>query len=109
MDPNQTQPTNQPTPTPAAQPATPATPNVTPDSASGSKMMWIVLAILALLIASGVVGYLYISGSNKSAGETSQPATQASKAEDLQSELDSIQIEDVEREFVQVDSDLQNL
>lgn len=111
MEPNQKPPTP---PAPAQADPPPVQPSVTSSSSSssGSKMMWMVLVIVAVLIVAAVVGYMYMSGSKKTAEEVTLPVASSSpsaKADDLQSQLDSDQIEDVDADFAQMDQDLQNL
>ena len=106
MDNNQVpQPTTAAWQTPA-QPNIPISPATAPmANKKSANKLWIILVAVGLLLILGVVGYLYMGNLSKS-----QPGIrQATDVSDIQKELDSVSVEDLESDFADVDRDLQSL
>ena len=83
----------------------PTTPSSADGGGSGNKMAWIIGSLVVLiLIAAGV--FYYTSSKQQ---EALQPSPSPKPAENLESELNKIQVEDVNREFSEVDKDLETL
>lgn len=107
MDNNQT---NQPTQQPA-----PATPPVgqpvsggQPASGNNNKMiLWLVGGLAVIILVFGLI-YFYLSSQKKpQIKPTPTPSPQAQ--ENLESELNSVDVNNLDTEFTTVDQDLENL
>lgn len=93
-----------------------STPNVvqpppTPAKESGDNkktLMWFVGGlVLVILIVGGM--YLFLSSQQQKSQTAPTPRPKAAVEENLEEDLDTVNIEDVEGEFTTVDSDLRNL
>lgn len=102
-------PVSQPQPD-APLPQTPLASSPQVEGDSKQMIFWLVGGLVVIIL---VVGGIYWYLNNKSASttsriETSSPAV-AKKQENLDQELDSVTVSDVNADFTEVDKDLQNL
>lgn len=112
MDNNNTAVSQNPIVPPAPAPSQPApVPAVPPAKEEGNKMALWLIGGLVIIIA--IVGLIYWYLGSRSTKEVSKPlATPApvtQKETSLEQDLDTVQIEDLEAEFSQVDKDLESL
>lgn len=68
------------------------------------KTMWLIVLLVVIILLIGAT-YLYQSNQQK----VSQPSPTTTSEVSLESELNSINVEDIEGEFSAVDQDLQSL
>lgn len=86
-----------------------APPNIKAASSGGdnNKMVWTVVAVVVILIIGGI--YFFMN-SQKSSAPTGQTSTQTTKVqENLDDDLNAIEIGDLDKEFSDVDKDLETL
>lgn len=83
-------------------------PNMAKAQSDGNKMMWLILAVIVVLLVIG--GVYYYMNSNKPAVPTGKTPAQTTKVEEnLEDDLNKIKLEDLDKEFSEVDKDLKNL
>lgn len=99
-----------PTPTPAVKPAPAATqtPNL-PNTNNSKLVLWLIVGLVVII--SAVAGiYWYLSKQQAVKPQTPQSSSQkATAAENLDQDLNSIDIQDLDNDFNQVDADLESL
>lgn len=86
------------------------------DEAKGSnKMLWVVVGVLVILLLAGIGYYLYTVNMEAQKKEELQKQTQTQAQQEVQAldslntELQGLDTEPVDTEFVSVDKDLQGL
>lgn len=91
---------------PAPQP-TNLVPPVQPES--GNKMvLWFVLGIVVIVLVVGGI-YFYLNRQQGDTSQVTQPTKTPVAEENLENELSTIDVADIEQDFAPVDQDLQNL
>ena len=92
--------------TPAVPPPAPTVMQAPPQPTTPGKgkTMWLIGLLVVIILFIGAT-YFYQSSQQK----VTQPTPEASTEVSLESELNSISVEDIEGEFSAVDQDLQNL
>lgn len=80
------------------------------DDKKGSKMLWIiVLAIVLVGIVSGGAYYMTQLNKTKPAVTTEKESTSSSEFASLETEVNSIDMQDFNAEFTEIDQDLKGL
>lgn len=69
--------------------------------------LWLILGLLVIVVIVGGL-YMFLSGQQKVA-ETTKPQVKQESVDSLEKDLDSVNVEEVDKEFTTVDSDLQSL
>lgn len=83
-------------------------PNIAQAQSKGNKMVWLILAVVVVLLVIG--GVYYYVNSNKPVAPTGEiPAQTTQVEENLEDNLNAIEVEDVDKDFSDVDKDLKNL
>jgi cytoskeletal protein RodZ len=97
-----------PTPTPAPQPVSPI--GTVPEQKSSSKMlMWLVGGVVLVILVVGGI-YFYLNSQQKAALTTTDQKPSIPKVEEnLENDINSVDIGDLDKEFSTVDKDLQSL
>lgn len=107
MDNNPTQ-----TPVSAADPVTQPAANIVQEPPKGNKMLWITLGVVVLILVVGGV-YWYITSGQKAAPTTVQPSPKPTASpqtvDTLEKDLNSVSLDDLDKEFSTVDTDFQGL
>lgn len=103
-----------PQPVPTGTPAQPNVPIASATTPTGnnksSNKLWIIFVIIGVLVAAAIAGYLYIGNlANLVNLGGSQSDTATIDVSDIQKDLDSVSVEDIESEFSDIDKDLQSL
>ncbi len=83
-----------------------------PKSESGDSKKMIVYLIVGLLVVGSLVfGIYYFISNQQKATDTSQKSApkQEESVDTLETEIDAVSVDDIDKEFTSVDSDLQNL
>lgn len=115
MDNNQTnQPTQQTAPAtpPVGQPASGGQPptNIVQPASEGNNnkmILWLVGGLAVIILVFGGI-YFYLN-SQKKPQPTPAPTSTPKAQENLESELNSVEVDNLDAEFTSVDQDLQNL
>lgn len=96
---------------PQAKPQVAMDPNMSTKSGGSEKKMalWLIIGLVVIILAVGGI-YFYLSSQQKNVESNLhvQPPKSAN-AQELESDLDSVNVEDVDKSFSGVDQDLQNL
>lgn len=94
---------------PISQPAT-ATPmpeQPVEQPPTNNKMLWLIGGVVVLILVMG--GIYWYSSSQQKVTKTVQPTPTPQTVETLETDLNSLSLDDLEGEFSSVDSDLQGL
>lgn len=95
---------------PQAAPVQPA-PNIVqqprPEGDRNKLMLWLIGGLIAIIVVVGGI-YFYLSSQQK-AKQTPSPVPSARVQENLEKELDSLTVEDIDAEFQTVDKDIESL
>ena len=84
----------------------------TPKSEGGDSKKMILYLVIGLLVIGGLVFgiYYYMSNQQKSTDTSQKEAPkQAESVDTLETEIDAVSVDDIDKEFSSVDSDLQSL
>lgn len=96
----------------AAQPQFVTPDPLTPKSEGGDSSKMILYLVIGLLVVGGLVfGIYYFISNQQKATDTSQKSApkQTESVDTLQTEIDALSVDEVDKEFTSVDSDLQSL
>lgn len=93
----------------APEPSVPVSPIPTSEPKKGGFGMWIIIIILVVVLLGA--GGFYLYSLNKPAATNETTATQQTQEElnTLQSELESMDLDEIENDFTQIDRDLADL
>lgn len=108
---NPTNPVQVPQPTPPQPTANVAPPPPPPakESEDNKKtIMWLVGGLVLVILVVGVI-YLLLSSQSPKSKTIPTPSPRAAVQENLEQDLETVNVEDIEGEFTTVDADLQKL
>lgn len=92
-------------PQPVSAPVTPNPTPVAPPAPTGNKKMWLIGGGVIVIIVLAVAVWL-MSSQKKTAPS---PAPSVSQQDALEREINGVSVEDIEADFIDIDTDLQGL
>lgn len=103
-------------PNPVPQPQQPVVPqqpvtNVVQESPKGNKMLWIIVGlVVVILVVGGVYWYMgQQKGASTKTKASPKPTATTQSVDALEKDLNSTSLDDLDKEFSSVDTDLQGL